>query len=88
LGIFAQVTLMFALGLAYFPRWVVDYLPLPEWVGAQFGLSVAGFMVGLGFLVFIINVVISVKSGDKVTDDPWPTTKGAEAADPAVQPAE
>jgi heme/copper-type cytochrome/quinol oxidase subunit 1 len=51
-------------------------------------LSVAGFMVGLGFLVFIINVVISVKSGDKVTDDPWPTTKGAEAADPAVQPAE
>ncbi len=88
LGIFAQVMFMFALGMAYFPRWVVDYLPLPEWVGAQFGLSVAGFMVGLGFLVFIINVVTSVRSGDKVTDDPWPTTKAAEAADPAAQPAE
>ena len=89
LGIFAQVMFMYALGLAYFPRWVVDYLPLPEWVGAQFGLTVAGFMVGLGFLVFVINLLISARGGKVVTEDPWPVPDTSpESATAAGAPAE
>ncbi len=70
-GIFAKVMLMYALGYAYFPRWVVDYLPLPEWTTAQFMLSIAGGIIGLGFLIFAINLAISAKRGTLAPDDPW-----------------
>lgn len=87
LGIFAQVMLMFALGMAYHPRWVVDYLPLPEWAVPQMWLSVAGFVVGFGFLVFVVNMLVSARRGAAVTGDPWkvPDTgaEGAAAAAPA-----
>lgn len=87
LGIFAQVMLMFALGVAYFPRWVVDYLPLPEWVVPQMGLTVAGFVVGFGFLVFIVNMLISARSGEAVTEDPWPVPDSARLAASVGAPA-
>ncbi len=80
-GIFAKVMLMYALGYAYFPRWVVDYLPLPEWVSAQLWLTVAAFMIGIGFLVFAVNFVMSAQRGGVVSGDPWP-------AGPAALPAE
>ena len=86
LGIFAQVMFMFALGLAYHPRWVVDYLPLPEWVVPQFGLTVAGFTVGLGFLVFIVNMLISARRGEVMTQDPWPAAEETRSAAPAGAP--
>jgi len=86
LGIFAQVMLMFALGLSYFPRWVVDYLPLPEWVTGQLWLTVAGGVVGLGFVVFIVNVLVSVRRGERVAGDPWPVS--AVSAQAAVVAAE
>ena len=87
LGIFAQVTLMFALGLAYHPRWVVDYLPLPEWAIPQLWLSVAGFVVGIGFLVMIVNLLISARRGDVVSGDPWRVADTTETR-PAGAPAE
>jgi len=77
-GIFAMVLLMYALGLAYFPRWVVDYLPLDEWAVPQLWLTVAGFAVGLGFLAFAANLVLSTYNGRTVAADPW----DAVAADP------
>jgi len=87
-GIFAQVMTMFWLGLTYHPRWVVDYLPLPEWVTGQFWLSIAGFVNGIGFLIFLINILMSVRSGEKVTGDPWPVPDTSSDAAPAAQPAE
>lgn len=71
-GIFAMVMLMYSLGLSYFPRWVVDYLPLPEWSVPQLWLTVAGFLVGLGFLLFVVNLLLSARRGAKVRGDPWP----------------
>lgn len=70
-GIFAKVTLMYALGYAYFPRWVVDYLPLDEWVTAQFWLTVAAFVIGLGFLLFVVNLAASARWGAAAAEDPW-----------------
>ncbi len=73
LGIFTKVMLMYALGMAYFPRWVVDYLPFPEWTTPQLWLTVAGYLIGLGFLVFVVNLVASASRGASVTTtDPWP----------------
>ncbi len=71
LGIFAKVMLMYGLGYAYFPRWVVDYLPLPEWTIPQLWLTVAAYVIGLGFVVFVINVAVSARHGRPAADDPW-----------------
>jgi cytochrome c oxidase subunit 1 len=87
IGIFAKVMLMYALGYAYFPRWVVDYLPLEEWTTAQFMLTVAGFMIGLGFLIFCINMVRSTTYGKLAPADPWEVSRESAAA-PAPAPAE
>ena len=82
-GIFSQVMLMFWLGLTYHPRWVVDFLPIPEWVTGQFWLSIAGFVNGLGFLVFLYNILVSARSGEKVEGDPWPMPDTSQEAGPS-----
>ncbi len=89
LGIFAKVMLMYALGYAYFPRWVVDYLPLPQWTGAQLWLTVAAYVIGLGFVVFIVNFAVSARRGIEARGDPWaPADDLGQAARPAAAPAE
>lgn len=90
-GIFVQVMMMFWLGLTYHPRWVVDYLALPEWVTGQLWLSIAGFANGLGFLVFLINILISARWGKRVEGDPWAmpdTTPEQSRAQPVADAAE
>ena len=87
-GIFAKVSLMFALGYAYFPRWVVDYLPIGEWVGMQFWLTVAGFAIGLGFLFFAVNLAVSARRGAAAPNDPWAVAPGDVAGEAAPAPAE
>jgi cytochrome c oxidase subunit I len=81
LAIFGKVAMMYILGYAYFPRWVVDYLPLPEWSGPQMWLSVAAAMIGLGFLLFIANLAISARHGAPAPDDPWPISEPETTAD-------
>ncbi len=87
-GIFAKVSLMFALGYAYFPRWVVDYLPLDEWVSLQAWLTVAGFIIGLGFLLFAVNLAISARRGEPAPGDPWALVSDDKASDAAPAAAE
>ncbi|MEC5383916.1 cbb3-type cytochrome c oxidase subunit I [Aurantimonas sp. C2-6-R+9] len=86
-GIFAKVMLMYALGYAYFPRWVVDYLPLAEWTGAQMMLTGAAYLIGLGFLVFVFNIVWSATRGPLAVGDPWLVSDEA-PVHPATVPAE
>lgn len=87
-GIFAKVMLMYALGYAYFPRWVVDFLPLPEWVTLQFWLTGAAFVIGLGFLFFAVNLAVSARRGAAAPDDPWAIGVTAGEGAPAPAPAE
>jgi cytochrome c oxidase subunit 1 len=85
-GIFGKVAMMYVLGYAYFPRWVVDYLPLPEWTGPQLWLSVAAAAIGLGFVLFIVNLAVSARFGAAAPADPWPLSEPTGARD-AAQPA-
>lgn len=71
IGIFGKVTMMYWLGYAYFPRWVVDYLPLQQWVMPQMLLTMSAYLIGLGFIVFVINFAWSAGRGRTVEGDPW-----------------
>jgi len=86
IGIFTKVTMMFVLGYAYFPRWVVDYLDLPEWSTPQLILTGGAYFIGLGFLFFIINMAWSARRGEVAPDDPWPVEH--EEPNPSAVPAE
>ena len=87
LGIFAKVMLMYALGMANFPRWVVDYLPLPEWVLGQFWLTIAGYLIGIGFLLFLVNLLVSASWGRRVgSSDPWPVEESPSTSSEAPKP--
>jgi len=85
-GIFAKVMLMYGLGYAYFPRWVVDYLALPQWTTAQWWLTVAGYVIGIGFVVFVVNLAVSARKGTQSADDPWPIEEPATTTTPVGVP--
>ena len=89
-GLFIKITGMGVAGYLYFPRWVYDYLPdMPGWAEAQLFITIGGFMVGLGFIFFVVNIVWSSKYGKTVDDDPWPIVMNDnEAAEAAAAPAE
>ena len=80
IGIFGKITMMFLLGLVFFPRWVVDYLPLAEWTTPQMVLTISAYLIGFGFLAFVVNLAVSARRGREVIGDPW------ELADEAVAP--
>jgi len=82
IGIFTKVTMMYYLGFNYFPRWVVDYLDLPQWSIPQLILTGGAYLIGLGFIVFVINIMLSATRGATVVGDPW-AVDGEEAADGA-----
>jgi cytochrome c oxidase subunit 1 len=88
IGLFTKITMMFLAGYAYFPRWVYDYLDMPEWAMPQMMLSAGGYLVGLGFIVFIVNVAWSARSGKPAVDDPWPVEDEDAALVTSAIPAE
>jgi cytochrome c oxidase subunit 1 len=87
IGIFSKVSLMYYLGFNYFPRWVVDYLDLPQWSTGQFWLTGAAYLIGLGFIVFVINAMYSATRGSTVSGDPW-AIDGDNASEATPVPAE
>ena len=78
--------MMFVAGYAYFPRWVYDYLPLPEWEMPQMMITAAAYLIGLGFILFVINVGVSASRGKIAPDEPWPVEY--DDAEPSAVPAE
>lgn len=88
IGIFGKVTMMFLLGLAFFPRWVVDYQPIPLWVTPQIVLSVSAYLIGLGFLAFVVNMALSLRKSERISGDPWPVEDEIHLPAGAPEPAE
>jgi len=84
-GLFVKITMMFIAGYAYFPRWVNDYLDFPEWAIPQLMITVGGYLIGLGFIIFIYNFARSARHGELAPDDPWPVEH--EVLDPTDKPA-
>jgi cytochrome c oxidase subunit 1 len=80
IGLFTKISGMFLAGYNYFPRWVYDYPPLPEWASTQFMITVGAYLIGLGFILFLYNFAVSASRGEKVQGDPWPVEDEAVAA--------
>ncbi len=87
IGLFIKITGMGVAGYLYFPRWVYDYLAVSGWPEAQLFISIGGFLIGLGFLFFIVNVAWSVRHGRPAPADPWPVEFDDEM-EATVAPAE
>ena len=59
------------LGLEGMPRRVYTYLPETGWGDLNLLSTVGAFILGLGVLVFVINLIMSRVSGPPAGDDPW-----------------
>jgi len=59
------------LGLAGMPRRVYTYLAESGWGGLNLLATVGAFALALGFLVFLINVLVSARRGAFAGSDPW-----------------
>ncbi len=87
-GLFTKVTGMGVAGYLYFPRWVYDYLPISGWPGAQLAITIGGFLIGLGFIAFIVNIAWSARYGTEAPEDPWAVETDPAPGEAAAQPAE
>jgi cytochrome c oxidase subunit I+III len=58
-------------GLLGMPRRVYTYLPGLGWDGLNFISTVGAFLTALGVLMFAINVLNSLRKGEKADDNPW-----------------
>ncbi|MFN2500556.1 MAG: cbb3-type cytochrome c oxidase subunit I, partial [Pyrinomonadaceae bacterium] len=62
---------MHILGLDGMPRRVYTYLTETGWGDLNYLATMGAFMMGVGVLVFVINVIYSIKAGPAAGDDPW-----------------
>lgn len=69
LGFQAVFLPMFWLGYNGMNRRIVTYLP--ELAGVNMFVSLAAFALGASFLVFIYNMFVSVRKGQKAAENPW-----------------
>ncbi len=60
---------MFYVGLQGQPRRVAAYAPLFAHGNAI--ATLGAYILGAGMLVFLWNVIVSLRSGDRATDNPW-----------------
>ena len=60
-----------SLGLDGMPRRIYEYADVPGWAFLNLVSTIGSFILALGFLLTIINVVRSVKSGAVAGPDPW-----------------
>ncbi len=59
------------LGLDGMPRRVVDYLPTDGFTWMNLVSTVGSFVLGASFLLFVANVWVSFRRGERCGDDPW-----------------
>ncbi len=62
---------MHQLGLKGMPRRVYTYPAISEWSNLNLAATVGGLLLGLGVLVFIINVIVSRRRGAVAGNNPW-----------------
>jgi cytochrome c oxidase subunit 1 len=62
---------MHELGLMGMPRRIADYSPTAGWNDMNVAATVGSILIGLSVLPFLWNVFISLRSGERVGDDPW-----------------
>jgi cytochrome c oxidase subunit I len=60
-----------SLGMSGMPRRVYRYENAPEWAGMNLVSTIGSWILGIGVLVTVVNVLVSVKNGRKAGNDPW-----------------
>ena len=60
-----------SLGMSGMPRRIYRYENAPEWSEMNVVSTIGSWILGVGVLVTIVNVLISVKKGKKAGNDPW-----------------
>ncbi len=58
-------------GLSGMPRRIYDYPEGAGWAGYNLASTIGSFLLGIGVLITVINVLHSMKHGKKAGNDPW-----------------
>jgi cytochrome c oxidase subunit 1 len=74
-------TLFVGMNLAFFPMHLLGLLGMPRrvytypgnlgWNELNLLSTIGAFLAGLGVLIFVYNLIVSLKQGKKASDDPW-----------------
>src|SRR3954469_12383611 len=62
---------MFLLGYDGMPRRVADYSPSAGFTGDNRLATIGAYVIAFGIVVFIVNLVVSLRSRRPAGDDPW-----------------
>jgi len=62
---------MYALGMLGMPRRYYTYAPNGAWDTLNMISSIGGFLIGVAILVFVVNLVRSLRHGERASDNPW-----------------
>ena len=60
-----------SLGMSGMPRRIYRYENAPQWGDMNLISTIGSWILGLGVLVTMVNVIVSVKNGRKAGNDPW-----------------
>ena len=71
IGFYFQSLFQMQTGLLGMRRRIADYDPALGVDFQQLVVSIAGFVVGFGVLVFITNILVSAKRGEVAVQNPW-----------------
>ncbi|MGI9082405.1 MAG: cytochrome c oxidase subunit I, partial [Thermoleophilaceae bacterium] len=58
-------------GLSGMPRRIYDYPESAGWWGYNLASTIGSFMLGIGVLISVVNVLRSIKKGKIAGNDPW-----------------
>ena len=58
-------------GLSGMPRRIYDYPEGAGWEGYNLVSTIGSFLLGIGVLITVINVLRSIKHGKRAGNDPW-----------------
>jgi cytochrome c oxidase subunit I+III len=71
LGFNATFFPMHIMGMLGMPRRVYTYPAGSGWESYNLSVTVAAFVLALGFLLFVVNVLYSARYGEKAPKNPW-----------------
>jgi cytochrome c oxidase subunit 1 len=58
-------------GLSGMPRRIYDYSGASGWSTYNLISTIGSFLLGIGVLITVVNVLLSVKRGKRAGNDPW-----------------